>query len=53
MRYLLYGNAMILMGIVSLLVSWIGEMQLIDIIGVLLSVVGFVIATYGFLKDKK
>lgn len=53
MKYLLYGNAMILMGIVSLLISWIGEIQVFDVIGVILSIVGFGIATYGFFKRDK
>ena len=53
MRYILYGNALILMGIVGLLISWIGEMRVFDVIGMILSIVGFGIATYGFLRWDK
>lgn len=53
MKYLLYGIAMILMGIVGLLISWMGEMRIVDIIGVVLSITGFVLSTYGVFKIEK
>lgn len=52
MRYLLYGIAMILMGIVGLLVSWMGEIQVVDVAGLVLSIAGFVLSTYGFFKKE-
>lgn len=50
MKHLLYGNSIILLGIVGLLVSWIGEIQALDVIGVLLSATGYILSTYGFFK---
>lgn len=52
MKYLLYGNSIMLLGIVGLLVSWIGQIQTLDVIGVLCSVVGFAFSTYGFFCKK-
>ncbi len=52
MKYLLYGNSMMLLGIVGLLVSWIGEIQTLDVIGVLLTIIGFIVSTYGFFSNK-
>lgn len=48
MKRLLYGISMILMGIVGLLISWIGEMPTLDVIGVIFAIIGFVVATIGF-----
>ena len=48
MKQLLYGNTIILMGVVGLLVSWIGEIATLDVIGVIFTIIGFGLATYGF-----
>lgn len=48
MKQILYGNSMILMGLFGLLVSWIGDIRAIDIIGVVFAIIGFCLATYGF-----
>lgn len=53
MKYLLYGISMILMGIVGLIIAWMGETQIVDIIGAVLSITGFVLSTYGFFKNEK
>lgn len=53
MKYLLYGISMILMGIVGLIIAWMGETQIVDIIGAMLSITGFVLSTYGFFKSEK
>lgn len=50
MKYIIYGNSIILLGIVSLLTSWMGEIQFFDIIGIALAIIGFFLSTYGFLK---
>lgn len=43
---------MILMGLVGLLISWIGEIPVFDIIGVVFAIIGFVTATVGFFSKE-
>ncbi len=52
MKKILFGIALILAGIASLLVSWMAEAQVIDLIGVLFVLIGLAVATYGAFKKE-
>ncbi len=52
MKIILFGIALILAGIASLLVSWMAEARAIDIIGLLFVIIGLAVATYGAFKKE-
>ena len=52
MKKILFGNSIILLGIVCLLVSYIAQIQTLDVIGVIISIVGFVLSMCGFFSSK-
>lgn len=51
MKQLLFGISMILLGIMCLLISWMGEFRVIDIVGAILGVIGFCFAVYGLVSE--
>ncbi len=53
MKKIMYGNSLLLFGIFCFLVSFFGEHQIIDVVGLLSAGVGIIVSTIGFFsKDK-
>ena len=52
MKTILYGIAIMLLGIACLLVSWMGGIPVVDIVGVIVTVCGFAVSTGGMLSKE-
>lgn len=52
MKHILYGISLILFGFSLIFVSFISETQMLDLVGLIFTIIGFVQSTYGFFKKE-
>lgn len=52
MKQILFGISLQLMGVISLLIAWMGEIQNVDIVGLIFGTLGFVWSITGLVNKK-